>query len=212
MKFQKFYLKMRFKLQVLLIIIISNFIYSSSHFLLSDCPESCTCDIEDYNTLNLICDLKPKNILLPNDFDLNRELNLITKISMNGEVEYFPQNICSYINLEVVQFQKNRLRYLNSLECLKNLKFVYLDDNEIAKISTNDFNNLQDLFLIQLQNNKINTIETDAFKDLLQLLLLDLTNNVIEKIENNAFNNLPKLFLLDVSNNFIKNIHQPFKS
>jgi Leucine-rich repeat (LRR) protein len=206
-------IKLKFILNLLL------FVSKISAYLLpsSNCPDSCECSISDSELELLIiqCGQNPDMFSVPNDFELNKELNGIKQIEIHGEIDSFPQDICFLDNLENIRIQKSKLKTLkpDELTCLDKLQYLYLDNNQIQNIGSNYFADLPELFFLILSNNEIMSIETNAFNNLPKLFLLDLSNNKISYIGNNAFDNLLMLSSLDLSNNLIQQIDaHPFNN
>ncbi|EAN31641.2 Leucine Rich repeats (2 copies) family protein [Theileria parva strain Muguga] len=98
---------------------------------------------------------------------------------------------------EEVEFHLSRIKYIENLNHLKNLKKLSLVSNIIHKIENLDENTA--LEHLDLYQNRIKHIEN--LENLTNLRILDLSFNEIDKIEN--LGNLDKLEQLYLSNNKI---------
>lgn len=90
---------------------------------------------------------------------------------------------------------RGKLKKIEGLEKLKNLKFLFLNNNKIEKIEGLD--NLENLLFLDLSRNKIKKIE--GLENLRKLKHLDLNNNSIEKIE--GLGNLTQLEFFNLFRN-----------
>ncbi|KAJ8958595.1 hypothetical protein NQ318_016316 [Aromia moschata] len=90
-----------------------------------------------------------------------------------------------------------------ALNQLTSLQYVYMEGNNLTKLSRNAFGKLPVVFELNLANNNLNNISTRAFEGLLQVLVLNLTNNNLTYIPNGAFQGLVALKTLDLSHNRI---------
>jgi Leucine-rich repeat (LRR) protein len=195
---------------VFAIVCILEFTNVGAYFLLPpDCPLSCRCEIISINKLKLVCaEIWPPFYRLPSDFQQYPDLKLSIDTTINGDVEFFPFNLCDYEKLITVRVEYTKIRTLSPglLTCLKSLTFLYLNYNEIIEIKKHYFNSIQNLFILELSNNKIASIENEAFNNLPNLFKLDLSNNNIHTIGSNPFNNMLFLSLIYLPNNQIEEI------
>lgn len=121
------------------------------------------------------------------------------------KIAFFVQNRISHITgfqglgatLTSLELGANRIRRIEGLDALVNLKELWLGKNKIAQIENLD--NLKQLTILSLQSNRITKVENlDKLENLEQLLL---SHNGIEKLEGLEHNT--KLKMLDVGSNFI---------
>lgn len=121
------------------------------------------------------------------------------------KIAFFVQNRISHITgfqglgatLTSLELGANRIRRIEGLDALVNLKELWLGKNKIAQIENLD--NLKQLTILSLQSNRIIKVENlDKLENLEQLLL---SHNGIEKLEGLEHNT--KLKMLDVGSNFI---------
>ena len=111
----------------------------------------------------------------------------------------------------------NRLRYLelehNELAVLTTgmfnhlpeLKHLYLNDNKISTMESGAFSNLTSLTYLNLYYNSISVLRRDMFVDLSNLAELRIDRNILFWIEDGAFNGLHSLRKLDLENNRLNN-------
>lgn len=123
--------------------------------------------------------------------------NNITRI--NNGVFYDQENI------EVLSFNKNRLRFLNGkmftgLFGLNSLNFA---ENEIVEVSPRTFYEMPKLRRLNLNGNRIETIGDFWFNEINKLRKLDLSDNHINKFNRSSFARLHHLKELNLSGNRI---------
>ncbi len=118
-------------------------------------------------------------------------------------------------NHEIFWLKKNRIQSLENISysSLKNLKLIYLGNNEIKNINVNNFKAYENLKVLSLANNQIEYLEPDSFKDLKLLQFVDLSHNEITEIDSKLFAENKELEMLSLRKNRIKNIQdEAFKS
>ncbi|KAI5982031.1 hypothetical protein EDC04DRAFT_3151076 [Pisolithus marmoratus] len=99
--------------------------------------------------------------------------------------------------LTSLELGANRIRRIEGLDALVNLRELWLGKNKISRIENLD--NLKQLTILSLQSNRITKIENlEKLENLEQLLL---SHNGIERLEGLEHNT--KLKMLDVGSNFI---------
>ncbi|MGH0155450.1 UNVERIFIED_CONTAM: hypothetical protein FKN15_046669 [Acipenser sinensis] len=84
---------------------------------------------------------------------------------------------------------------------------LYLFENKITSLSTEDFAGLNKLELLDLSQNAISHLPSQVFRPLESLRNLDLSSNHIEKITNESFSGLHWLERLYLHGNRISTIH-----
>jgi Leucine-rich repeat (LRR) protein len=168
--------------------------------------EKCICII-DSMTLEMSCLEKSSNpmILNLNEIIINENVNnLIIKIENKI---YDGINQSSYgkflgkiKELWVYNNQINKLES-NNFQMLTNLRKLNLTSNEIEDIEKNAFAGLFSLQCLFLYDNKIKTIRNETFNNLVNLRELDLHQNQIESIEENSYLGAVNLQTLNFYNN-----------
>ena len=86
-------------------------------------------------------------------------------------------------------------------EVFKQLKALYLSDNQITKIHPDVFNPLKQLKVLNLRDNQITEIHPVVFKSLTRLNELNLSDNQIAEIHPETFKSLSQLKILHLSHN-----------
>ncbi len=106
------------------------------------------------------------------------------------------------VDLEHLNIQRTRIKYINNLQSFKKLKHLNLSHNLIEKIE--NLQNLVGLEELNLSYNKIRKIEN--LENLKELRKISLNNNLILEIENlNLLSNLEELNLTHNNISEIKN-------
>jgi Leucine-rich repeat (LRR) protein len=94
---------------------------------------------------------------------------------------------------------------LGTFSNLPNLRFLYLDYNQIKKLQPNIFN-LPNLYELWISNNKIQELQPGIFNYLPNLNGLYLNNNYLRVF--GAFDYLPRLHTLNLSYNHLTELNQ----
>ncbi|XP_074832163.1 trophoblast glycoprotein-like [Carettochelys insculpta] len=91
---------------------------------------------------------------------------------------------------EPAQTVKCVLKELSSVpaEIPQYTRNLFITGNQIARISSQDFQGLPNLVTLSLASNRISTVESQTFSALPSLRYLDLSNNRLATIHPNAFN------------------------
>lgn len=89
---------------------------------------------------------------------------------------------------------------------LKNLRNLYLFENNLLRIKPNTFVELSNLTFLHLKSNKLIKLEACAFRGLVNLNGLWLEQNEIEEIDSSAFRSLVKLKFLYLHENRLNDI------
>ena len=92
-------------------------------------------------------------------------------------------------------------------EVFKQLKALYLSDNQITKIRPDVFNPLTQLKELDISGNPITEIHPDTFMSLTQLKSLSLSGNEITEIHPDAFMHFTQLEALYITCNPFTKIH-----
>lgn len=83
----------------------------------------------------------------------------------------------------------------------KRLEALYLNNSNIEKIAANSFDDLKNLRILRLNNNKLGSLNGNEFSNQLLLNKLYLDHNQIGNIAENTFVHLKYLKVIDLSNN-----------
>ncbi|XP_044286610.1 relaxin receptor 1 [Varanus komodoensis] len=118
-------------------------------------------------------------------------------------------------NITMMSLQRNLLGKLvaNGFKKYQDLKYLFLQNNNISIVSGNAFRGLYNLtklyvYPLDLANNKIESLPPLLFKDLKVLSQLNLSYNPIQKIQADQFDYLRKLNSLSLEGIEIKNIQR----
>ena len=85
---------------------------------------------------------------------------------------------------------------------------LYLNDNKLVSLATNQFANFTSLTFLSLSWNLIQQIQPGAFTGLVQLEDLTLFQNLLTSLEVNMFIGMPALKNLVLSNNAVSKINK----
>jgi Leucine-rich repeat (LRR) protein len=127
---------------------------------------------------------------------INIIYNIIIFINIIYNIIIFINIIILYINYAYEKINEietnNRIYFVgnNSFASLNKLKGLYFDFNNLTRINSNHFSNLQSLIGLNLSNNNISFIENSSFVGLDQLVYLDLGYNKLKNINSNHFSNI----------------------
>ena len=91
---------------------------------------------------------------------------------------------------------------------MKNLKFIYLEYNNVLLIESFFLNKFDLVKSIFLRNNNLRNILSFSFMNMKELLVVNLDNNLIESIQMNSFFNLTNIRFISLRNNLIKAIFE----
>ena len=114
------------------------------------------------------------------------------------------ENLMAAKNLRRIYLQDNQLSYVN-VSGLYNLEIIDLSYNQIEIISEKWMENLKNLQMVNLSHNQIHTIGISSFKQSSVMLSLDLSYNNIETLHSMG---LEKVTKIDYSHNSIYNFDQ----
>ncbi|XP_017775085.1 PREDICTED: connectin-like isoform X1 [Nicrophorus vespilloides] len=145
----------------------------------------------------------------------------------NGNFTTFGDWKCT--NIHYLNFISNNIRIseLRKLTCYKIIKVelsrnnisnlpnfvfngtqidqLFLDNNNISKISTNTFHGMSALTDISLKHNSIKLIDPQSIP---KAWIVELSNNLLETIDANMFVNISYVKHLILDNNYIKRINE----
>uniref|UniRef100_H3A2E4 Keratocan n=2 Tax=Latimeria chalumnae TaxID=7897 RepID=H3A2E4_LATCH len=167
---------------------------------LSVCPRECFCPPDFPNTL--YCNnrkLKEVPVIPSRIWYLHLQENVIETISEKS----FPNPI----ELKWINLSKNKLSSKGIekgvFRKIKNLLYLYLNDNQLEEIPAPLPSSLEQLHLAR---NKISRIPDGAFSSLGNLTLLDLHHNILKNdvVMDNTFKGLKNLLQLNLAKNALK--------
>ena len=200
---------------ILLILLLINISKTANGYILSssNCPQSCSCSLAS-NVLTISsCNQSSISFTLPSNFSANAELSSVTEISApNCLIQSFPENICQYSGLTILDLSYNQIRQLNNsnFKCLKNLSTLRLNNNLISSINSDSFSNLTNLNYLYLENNKLTDIPNFLFyKHLVNLRTIDLSSNLLTTMELWP-TYLPSIITINLKYNMIQNFTNKF--
>ena len=123
----------------------------------------------------------------------------------NRDLVYIPPQCSSAVYLDL---RKNDLQFLDgtSLAGFLQLKYLYLDGNQIRNITPRAFAQCTMVQQIYLQNNPIVIVRSDVFFGLTNLRQLYLNMAELQQIEPGAFNGLRSLERLYLSDNSLSSL------
>ncbi|MFZ5953944.1 MAG: leucine-rich repeat protein [Candidatus Dependentiae bacterium] len=134
----------------------------------------------------------------------------------HGQSQLFEKR--SYITLEnrqvedvSLELKDKKITNLFGLDCLNNLDTVTqlnLNNNNIIKLNSRQFQKLKKIRSIVLNNNLLKTIPVDLFAGLQNIVKIEINNNQIEYIPEQLFKSLSHLATIDFSNNKIKELSE----
>jgi len=121
----------------------------------------------------------------------------------NASLNSIPKSLNKDINKLNISHNNITILEEGDLADLKNLKFIYLNDNAIKTVALQVFCVAVQLEVLDLRNNKLTSIQGVLFRCLKELKYLYLNNNRITCIDLSLFENNTKLSVVDLSDNRI---------
>ena len=110
--------------------------------------------------------------------------------------------------LKKLDFGFNFLISIDSaFQRLSNLEVLKLNDNNLTKLESETFQDLENLLELDLSYNNLETLQM-TFQDLENLLELDLSYNNLETLQNDVFAGLHSLSTLDLTDTFLRSIQE----
>ena len=104
---------------------------------------------------------------------------------------------------ELAYFAQNRGLAVVPDDIPDEVTFFYLSGNDISKIPSDVFANLNRCVELDLSNNNISQIEPGAFNGLKNLETLDLSNNKLNSLGNGTLSGLSSLTVLNLNGNLL---------
>ncbi|XP_050417375.1 slit homolog 3 protein [Patella vulgata] len=176
----------------------------------STCSGSCNCCNYNDNALVLLevdeaCEtqstglIKSQGALLKNaSFRVSHPNSCLTK---------FPQNFCQFPTIKTFSLNKNKIRELPNVSCLKKLVILDMSYNRIEILKSGIFDSLGMLRDIYLSGNQIHTVELDVFHaGLHSINIVYLDNNKLTEADVWVLNITHKFCVFDLRSNQISKI------
>ncbi len=128
----------------------------------------------------------------------------------NNEISQVHQGALDFLNnLHTLNLVRNKMSYIGPVwRGLNNLKWLYIQWNQISQIEDRAFHSLHLLERLVLDQNYIRRIGLRTFEGLGNLVQLFLYHNQISAIEDGAFANLGKLEVLYLHENRISRVEK----
>jgi len=107
----------------------------------------------------------------------------------------------------LTELTNNQIRDFTEFDGLNKLEYLFLDNNRIISIKSNQFQNLSNLIkLLNLEKNSIQATDSTVFTYLLNINDLRLSDNKIQSISLDSFKNLVHLQFFNSNNNSISSL------
>ena len=143
-------------------------------------------------------------------------LQKLTKLFLSGnrltlddlEQDAF-EGLCSLQDLYLDHNLLMAIPRARTVGTLPSLQHLYLTNNAIVSVGSEDFLGYEGLTVLNLQNNKLETLLTGTFERLQNLTDLRLNGNMISSIKIDAFKKLSKLTFLTLDKNRLSGIASP---
>ncbi|XP_043557517.1 nyctalopin isoform X1 [Chiloscyllium plagiosum] len=107
---------------------------------------------------------------------------------------------------ELAMWQNNFRRIPAAVRATETLRLLYLERNRIEAVAYNSLQGLRRLKYLNLQNNKIAVIHEKGFKDCVELEYLYLNDNLLRNLPEFAFQELRLLKMLNLGGNALVNV------
>ncbi len=159
----------------------------------------------------------------------------VLKLSSNP-IFVLRENVLDHLNLEEVDMTDCHLRRIHekAFRNTRNVKYLWLDNNQLEDIPTRLFNNSENMKILSLKHNNLTKLRREMFKGLSKLETIHLdwnqlnnitdysfiflgalrtltvTHNNISELFEHSFNDLKSLLTLDLSHNRITSIGRSF--
>lgn len=112
--------------------------------------------------------------------------NLTDLVLAGNHLTAIPLAINNLTGLETLRLERNRIRTLPSLQALRALTYLYLDDNELSALPGGGFGGLSQLEVLSLASNDIQGDVTQALAGLREtssLRLLNISHNAAFQLD-----------------------------
>ncbi|XP_018404942.1 PREDICTED: leucine-rich repeat-containing protein let-4-like [Cyphomyrmex costatus] len=131
----------------------------------------------------------------------NNDHLVFLNLSSNA-INYLPSNIFANLQyLETVDLSSNHFEYVPSLSNKTEISTLYINNNQIDKIFSNNFLHMPKLVKLLIGENRIDEIDVNAFAKLTVLEKLDLSRNELSSLPKGWAEPLVSLKYLDLSEN-----------
>ena len=181
---------MKFENQLLIIIILSEFVSAGDQIIKIEesCPESCSCEVDHFKGyLTIQCTEIQSNFTFPSNIHLEPYLSRVNSIiASNNSIQSFSLNICDYPYLGSLDLSYNELTDIkySYFDCKLNyLTTLILNNNNISSIDNNAFDNMLNLQTLNLESNQIDQIIPSLFFNLKNIKYIYLSKNLLKSIE-----------------------------
>jgi len=169
--------------------------------------------ISDPSEKEALIELKSKYKLKDEEFEVNREGNVIKLNLYFKELRWIPKELKNFKNLQELDLGYNQIAKIERINTLKQLRKLTLEYNKIKKIE--GLEGLYQLEELNLYGNHITKIE--GLEDLNQLKKLDLGKNPLSKndiniLRNGGARNAVKFCKNVKSNKVIRELKEEFES
>uniref|UniRef100_V9GWB1 Cell adhesion molecule-related/down-regulated by oncogenes n=1 Tax=Ectopleura larynx TaxID=264052 RepID=V9GWB1_9CNID len=140
----------------------------------NSCPGSCTCLPNTLKCINVGLTQMPTS-----GFDEN---TTVLDLRYNAIEEIRKVDFAKFKNLKNLFLGNNNIRSIedDTFSHLRELKHLYMFSNNIQQVGENTFRGLTNLHQLYLQNNQLKEISPRVFKDLISLRRLYLHGNVLK--------------------------------
>jgi Leucine-rich repeat (LRR) protein len=162
---------------------------------------------EFFNGNGFTCNFEKNVTITKEGLKLSNEKdeNVTELIGENIEtIEFLVDDISDiFPNLELVRVINTSLKAVNkrNLHSLHRVTYVYLEENSIASIDENTFDDMANLISLKLEDNKLTSIPTKLFSKLSMIEFIYLDNNQLTSLDPEMFKNNSKLVFLSMKEN-----------
>ncbi|KAF5302482.1 hypothetical protein FQR65_LT08572 [Abscondita terminalis] len=143
--------------------------------------------------------------LSKNVFNLTPNLKFLN-LSHNVHLSAISNTLLHKLShLQMIDFSYMSLKFIpiDIFGKASDLRYIYLNNNDLTELLENSFLNLRNLTTIDLSYNNINTIKPSAFVNIMNVQKLILKGNQLNSFKGEFFNTGTGLEILDISDNHI---------
>jgi Leucine-rich repeat (LRR) protein len=106
-------------------------------------------------------------------------------------------------NLTYIDFSRNRLSKIESLDRCPYLQYLDLSSNRIEELRNGSFAGLEQLQILNLGTNNISKIGPETFSTVINLKTVILADNKLIELPKNMFSTQSGLFGIDLAHNYL---------
>ena len=155
-----------------------------------ECAERLGVDIDDCNK---------NGVFIKRTDEIGKEiLKFVIKESWD---DVTPEDLERFIHILELTNYGIRSLHDHDFDGCKNLRILWLDENQLKYLPSKAFDNLNLLLQLTVQNNKIENIGEDVFSTLKSLSVLDISGNRLRNIPDKVLNGLDKIASINLQNN-----------